>query len=86
MDNNFFFEYDPKLLGKLIHDLRKEQGDTQETLSSKAKLGRTHLTTIEAGKKQIRLDTLWKLAEALDEPPSEILSMYEHIISTRHLK
>jgi transcriptional regulator with XRE-family HTH domain len=62
-----------------IHRLRKNQELTQEELAHRAKLALRHLQKIEAAEVNVTLDTLVKLAYALNidlikffqEPPQE---------------
>ena len=52
-------------IGQLIAQLRKQTGLTQEQLSEKAGLQRTHVSRIEAGKYAVTLETIQAIAEAL---------------------
>ena len=42
-----------------------------------AGIARTHLTMIENGDKQANFETIWKIANALDMRPSELVAMIE---------
>lgn len=53
-------------LGEEIKRLRGEKGWTQEYLAEKANLNTTHLGFIEQGRKEPRLKTLKKIADALN--------------------
>ena len=53
-------------IGFRIAALRKTAGMTQEELSMKAGLQRTHVSRIEAGKYAVTLETIQAIAEALD--------------------
>lgn len=64
-------------IGKAIRRLRTQQGMTQEMLSGFAGIARTHLSMIENGSKQPNLDTLWRIALALDMKPSELVAVIE---------
>ena len=48
-----------------ITDIRKEKGMTQAQLSERCGLSQVHISRIEAGKYDIRLDTLAAIAKAL---------------------
>ncbi len=52
-------------IGQRIAALRKLQGMTQEQLSEKAGLQRTHVGRIEAGKYAVQFETVQAIAEAL---------------------
>ena len=70
---------DPVLVGKVIQGLRKEKGLSQEVLSGLADLDRTHYSKIERGLRSPTLDTLFKIAHALDIPPYELVRVIENI-------
>lgn len=52
-------------IGQRIAELRKAKGFTQEELSVKAGLQRTHISRIESGKYAVTIDTLSAIAEQL---------------------
>ena len=70
-----FFDF--QALGRTIRKLRKARGLTQEVLSGLATIPRSHLSMIECATMQPTLDTLYKIALALDMPLSEILRLQE---------
>ena len=53
-------------IGQRIAALRKMAGLSQEQLSERAGLQRTHISRIEAGKYAVTLETIQAIAEALD--------------------
>ena len=63
--------------GETIRTLRKERGLSQEVLSGLAGIARTHLTMIENGDKQPNFETVWRIAQALDMHPSELVAQIE---------
>ena len=65
-------ELDPKAVGAAIADIRGRKGISQEVLSGLAGIGRTHLSAIERGERKPTLETLYRLACALDMKMSEI--------------
>ena len=69
------FEY--SALGETIRDIRKERGLSQEVLSGLAGIARTHLTMIENGTMKANIDTVCKIAQALDLRPSELFALVE---------
>lgn len=70
-------DYNMKAAGRVIHRLRMKKELSQEVLSGFAVLSRSHLSEIERGKRTIQLDTLWKVAHALEIRPSELVKMIE---------
>ena len=69
--------YHSKAFGIVIGRLRVEKGITQEVLSGLAGIARSHLVDLENGRKTVRLDTLWRIAEALGLSPSRLLALVE---------
>ena len=69
--------FDYAVLGKTIRDARREKGLSQEVLSGLAGIARTHLTMIESGTMHPTIETLCKIAQALDMRASELLAMME---------
>ena len=59
---------DPQLVGEVIAARRKKKGVSQEVLSGLADIGRTHLSAIERGERKPTLETLYRIACALDVP------------------
>ena len=53
-------------IGQRIAALRKLAGLSQEQLSERAGLQRTHISRIEAGKYAVTLETIQAIAESLD--------------------
>ncbi|MGN1193918.1 MAG: helix-turn-helix domain-containing protein [Acutalibacteraceae bacterium] len=70
-------EYNEKAVGNVIRRLRKEKSLTQEVLSGFAGLGRSHLSMIESGAKKANFETLWKIANALEIKPHELVRQIE---------
>ena len=64
---------DPQLVGEVIAALRKKKGVSQEVLSGLADIGRTHLSAIERGERKPTLETLYRIACALDVPMSALV-------------
>ena len=64
-------------MGRAIRALRQERQLSQEVLSGLAGIARTHLSMIEKGDKQVTFKTLWKLADALDMRPSQLVERIE---------
>ena len=68
---------DAALIGQILQEYRVKKGMSQELLSGLAGLDRTHYSKIERGLRSPTLDTLFKLAQALDVPPHEIIQAIE---------
>ena len=68
---------DRVLVGEVLRRLREEKGKTQEVVSGLAGLDRTHYSKIERGLRSPTLDTLWKVAHALDLKPHELVEEIE---------
>lgn len=64
---------DSKIVGEVISEKRKQKGVSQEVLSGLADIGRTHLSAIERGERKPTLETLYRIAFALDVKMSDII-------------
>ena len=64
-------QFDNRAVGRTIRRI------SQDVLSGFAGIARTHLTMIENGGKQANFETLWKIANALDMRPSELVALIE---------
>ncbi len=53
-------------LGRRIRDLRKPIGLSQEELAHRAGLHRTYVGSVERGERNVSLDNIYALADALD--------------------
>ena len=70
-------QFDNSAVGRTIRSLRNKKGVSQDVLSGFTGIARTHLTVIENGDKQANFETLWKIANALDMRPSELVALIE---------
>ena len=68
---------DSKIVGKVIQQHREAKGLSQEVVSGLADIGRTHLSAIERGQRKPTLETLFRIADALNVKPSEIVKLIE---------
>lgn len=66
-----------KLIGKVLKQFRENRGMSQEVLSGLAGLDRTHYSKIERGLRSPTIDTIFKIAHALDIPPHTIIKAIE---------
>ena len=65
-----------KQLGKKIKELRLRAGYSQEELASKAGLHRTYMSDIERGERNVSVENIKKIADALNVDPSELLKFH----------
>ena len=70
-------------LGMVLRDLRKARGLSQEELALEAGLQRNFVSLIELGHNQPSINTLWKLADALQVKPSAFIDKVEKLLGQR---
>lgn len=70
--------------GRVLRQLRKDAGLTQEQLALEAGIERNYVSLIERGINQPALRVIFKLAEALDTTPSEMLRQVESEITSEN--
>ena len=68
---------DSVVVGRAIQKLREQKHKSQEVISGLAGIGRTHLSAIERGERKPTLETIFRLADALEMRPSEIVAAIE---------
>lgn len=68
---------DPKIVGEIIFNFRREKGMSQEVLSGLADIGRTHLSAIERGERKPTLETFYRICCALDLKMSTVVCKIE---------
>ncbi len=73
-----------EIVGKVIQSYREKCNLSQDVVSGLADIGRTHLSAIERGVRKPTLDTFFKLAEALDIAPSELMKMIEEELERKN--
>ena len=71
---------DSIIVGKIIQEYREKRKLSQEVVSGLADIGRTHLSAIERGLRKPTLETLFKIADALNVKASEIVKSIEESI------
>lgn len=76
-------QFDDKAVGAVIRSLRRERELSQEVLSGLSGIARTHLTMIERGVKQPNFETIWRIANALNLRPSELVLLVEQQIEKK---
>ena len=77
---------DAVLIGKVIQKCRMEKGISQEVLSGLAGLDRTHYSKIERGLRSPTIDTLFKIAGALDMPPHQLMIEIENAVDDTEIE
>ena len=68
------------LVGRALAKIRKTKGMTQEVLSGLSDIGRTHLSAIERGDRKPTLETIYRIANALDISMVQIVAAIEEEI------
>ena len=69
---------DAFMVGKIIQEYRENKGVSQEVLSGFADIGRTHLSAIERGARKPTLETFFRISQALEVRPSDLLRAIEN--------
>ena len=69
---------DAVLVGRVIQEYREKKGLSQEVVNGLADIGRTHLSAIERGVRKPTLETFFRIADALDIAPSELIKHIEN--------
>ena len=69
--------YANKAFGIVISTLRVHKGLTQERLSGLAGIARSHLAALDSGEMTFMLDKLWRISDALQVAPSDLVMLTE---------
>ena len=75
---------DSFVVGKVIQSYREERGLSQEVVSGLADIGRTHLSAIERGVRKPTLETFFRIAEAMQILPSDLMRRIETAVDLEH--
>lgn len=59
--------------GDKLRRLRNAHGVSQEDLAARARLHRTYVSSVERGERNVSLETIQKLARALDLPMQDLM-------------
>lgn len=70
-----------EIVAQVIRAQRESKGLSQEVVSGLAGLDRTHYSKIERGLRTPNLDTLFKIAAALDMPSHQLVMKIEAAIT-----
>jgi transcriptional regulator with XRE-family HTH domain len=77
MSDNVLSETDRNLVAEQfaanLADRKREKGLSLTEIAERAEIHRTHLGLLLRGKRLVRIDTVLKLAAALEVPPSALL-------------
>ena len=76
--------YNQVTVGQVIRKFRIQKHMTQELLSGFAGIARSHLSMIENGTKQANMETIWRIALALEMTPSQLIAAIEDEIAQQH--
>ncbi len=68
---------DAVIVGKVIANIRKQNGMSQEVLSGLAVIARSHLSAIECGDRKPTLETLYRICNALNVKMSVVVKCIE---------
>ena len=69
-----------RAFGAAVRDLRTSRGLSQERLADEIGLHRTYLGDVERGHRNVGLLNLWRIAQALDAAPSELVARAEALV------
>jgi len=62
-----------EIVGHNIRRIRTQAGLSQEELAYRAKLHRTYISSIERGERNVSIENIFAIAEALKVPPGDLL-------------
>jgi len=66
-----------RAIGAVVRELRERAGHSQERLSGECGFDRTYISRVERGIINPTVSRLWKIADALDTPLSQIAKRME---------
>lgn len=68
--------------GRATRQIRLERGLSQEKVALESGIDRAYYGHVERASKSPTLTTVWKVAAALEVPPSHLLQRAEQLLST----
>ena len=71
--------FNPVAVGTVIRRLRQERRLSQEVCSGLAGIARSHLAMIENHGKKPNFETIWRIANALELFPHELIKKIEQV-------
>ncbi len=66
------------IFAKVLKQLRTEKKISQEKLAEHCNLDRTYISLLERGLRQPTLSTIFKISQALEISPSELIKIVEN--------
>ena len=76
-------EFNNHAVGRAVRALRKEKNLSQEVFSGLVGLARSHVAMIENGSKQANFETIWRIANAFEMMPHELVERIEREASSQ---
>lgn len=70
----------PQAFGDALKQLREERGLSQEAAALVSGLDRAHFGKLERGAKVPTLSTVWRIADAFETRPSDLLARAERLL------
>lgn len=70
----------PKAFGAALKALREERGLSQESAALACGIDRSYFGKLERAEKVPTLTTLWKISDALDTTPADLLARTERLL------
>jgi transcriptional regulator with XRE-family HTH domain len=74
------------MLGAILRRARETAGLTQEQLALEANVDRTYISQLEHDKKSPTIQTLFRLCEAMQASPGQLISELERAIKIKPTK
>lgn len=71
----------PNAFGDALKELREERGLSQEAAALACGLDRAHFGKLERGAKVPTLTTVWKITDAFETVPSDLLARAERLLA-----
>jgi len=62
-----------EIFGQNVRRIRNEAGLSQEELAFRSKLHRTYISSLERGERNVSLENIFAIADALKVPPGDLL-------------
>ena len=70
----------PKAFGAALKALREERGLSQESAALACGIDRSYFGKLERAEKVPTLTTLWRIADALDTTPADLMTRTERLL------
>lgn len=76
-------QLDPKTaFGRAIKAVRMEQGISQEALADICRMSRPQLSSVETGQADLKLTSIFRLAEGLDVRATDLIRRTEELMTS----